>query len=266
MRAEAAEITGSDLHRRIPEPVGQDEIGRLARTLNSMLGRLESSAARQRRFVADASHELRTPLTSIRTSLEVGLAHPDRAPWPELAERAVTETSRLQHLVDALLLLARYDDSALLNRREHLDLAALAREVVAAVPSDVPVEVQLDAAVHMAGDPGQLNRLVRNLLDNAVRHARTKVSVTVTTDGPHTALIEVADDGPGIPTADHERVFDRFVRLQSARTRHHGDATGTGLGLSIARDITTAHGGSITLADTPGGPGARFVVRLPIVH
>jgi signal transduction histidine kinase len=177
-----------------------------------------------------------------------------------------TETSRLQHLVDALLLLARYDDSAPLNRREHLDLAALAREVVAAVPADVAVEVHLDVAVPLSGDPDQLNRLVRNLLDNAVRHARTKVSVTVTTDGAHTALIEVADDGPGIPTADRERVFDRFVRLQSARTRHHGDATGTGLGLSIARDITTAHGGSITVADTPDGPGALFVVRLPIEH
>jgi signal transduction histidine kinase len=134
------------------------------------------------------------------------------------------------------------------------------------VPADVAVEVHLDVAVPLSGDPDQLNRLVRNLLDNAVRHARAKVSVTVTTDGAHTALIEVADDGPGIPTADRERVFDRFVRLQSARTRHHGDATGTGLGLSIARDITTAHGGSITVADTPDGPGALFVVRLPIEH
>ena len=262
IRAEAAEITGSDLHRRIPEPGGQDEIGRLARTLNTMLDRLEDSAARQRRFVADASHELRTPLATVRTSLEVGLAHQDRAPWPELAQRAVTETTRLQRLVDALLLLARYDDSAPLTRRERLDLAALARDVVATVPAGVPVEVELDEAVQVSGDPDQLSRLLRNLLDNAVRYASTRISVTISTDRPDT-LIQVADDGPGVPAADRERIFDRFVRLEAARTRHRGDTTGTGLGLSIARDIATAHGGSITVTDPTAGPGALFVVRLP---
>ena len=267
MRAEAAEITGSDLHRRIPEPASHDEVGRLARTLNTMLARLEESAARQRRFVADASHELRTPLASVRTSLEVGLAHPDRAPWPELAGRAVTETARMQHLVDALLVLARADDSAAGRAdgralyREPVDLAAVARAAVHTASPRVPVEVRAEE-VRVLGDPDQLSRLVRNLLDNADRHADAFVRLTVTTDPAGAAVIEVTDDGPGIAVADRDRVFDRFVRLQAARTRPAGDTTGTGLGLSIAREITTAHAGTITITDPPAG-GTTFTVRLP---
>ncbi|MFF4960680.1 ATP-binding protein [Streptomyces sp. NPDC001222] len=269
IRAEAAEITGSDLHRRIPEPAGDDEIGRLARTLNTMLDRLETSAARQRRFVADASHELRTPLAAMRTSLEVGLAHPDRAPWPELADRAVTETTRLQRMVDHLLLLARSDDDTLLTHRETLDLAALARTAIDAAPARVPVTLRHDQDVHVLGDSDQLTRLIRNLLDNADRHAHQRVQVTATTEGPDTAVLEVADDGPGIPPEDRERIFDRFVRLQAARTRNAGEATGTGLGLPIARDIAGAHGGSLTIRPTNQGhnenpeSGATFTLRLP---
>ncbi|MEZ0094459.1 sensor histidine kinase [Streptacidiphilus sp. EB129] len=270
MRAEAAEITGSDLHRRIPEPASDDEIGRLARTLNTMLDRLDASATRQRRFVADASHELRTPLAAIRTSMEVGLAHPDKAPWPELAERTVNETTRLQRLVEALLLHARSDDDTLITRREPVDLAALARTAIGAAPARVPVDLRTGDHAPVLGDPDQLTRLIRNLLDNADRYAEHRVEVTVTTDGPATAVLTVADDGPGIPPADRARVFDRFVRLQASRTRHPGDATGTGLGLSIAKDIATAHGGTITVGpaipdagDAAQGQGARFTVRLP---
>jgi len=269
MRAEAAEITGSDLHRRIPEPAGDDEIGRLARTLNSMLDRIEQSSTKQRRFVSDASHELRTPLAAVRTSLEVGLAHPDQAPWPELAERAVTETTRLQRLVDALLLQARADAGVLVAQREPLDLAALARDEAAA-PARIPVEVHADGAVVVLGDADQLTRLIRNLLDNADRHAAAHVRLTVTTQADDTALIEVADDGPGIPAEDHERIFDRFVRLQTSRTRRPGSSAGTGLGLSIARDIVTAHGGTITVTDSRpeppegAGRGATFTVRIPL--
>ncbi|WP_055491260.1 cell wall metabolism sensor histidine kinase WalK [Streptomyces sp. TP-A0356] len=270
IRAEAAEITGSDLHRRIPQPAGNDEIGRLTHTLNTMLDRLESSASRQRRFVADASHELRTPLAAMRTSLEVGLAHPDRAPWPELAERAVTETTRLQRLVEQLLLLARSDDDTLVSRREPVDLTALVQAAIDAAPSQVPVTLHRAEDVHVLGDPDQLTRLIRNLLDNADRHAHEHVDVTVTTQAPDTAVIAVADDGPGIPVEDRERIFNRFVRLQSARTRHAGEATGAGLGLPIVRDIATAHGGSLTVQETYAeparggqGPGATFTVLLP---
>jgi signal transduction histidine kinase len=253
MRAEAAEITGSDLHRRIPEPSGDDEIGRLARTLNSMLDRIEQSSAKQRRFVSDASHELRTPLAAVRTSLEVGLAHPDRAPWPELAERAVTETTRLQRLVDALLLQARADAGALIAQREPVDLAELARSEAAA-PARIPVELHADDAVVVLGDADQLTRLIRNLLDNANRHATAHVRLTVRAQDDDNALIEVADDGPGIPAEDRERIFDRFVRLQTSRTRRPGSSAGTGLGLSIARDIVTAHGGTVTVTDSRPEP------------
>ena len=269
MRAEAAEITGSDLHRRIPQPSGDDEIGRLARTLNSMLDRIEQSSTQQRRFVSDASHELRTPLAAVRTSLEVGLAHPDQAPWPELAERAVTETTRLQRLVDALLLQARADASALVVQREPVDLAELARSTATA-PARIPVDLHVDDSVVVLGDADQLTRLIRNLLDNADRHAAGHVRLTVTTENEDTALIEVADDGPGIPAEDRDRIFDRFVRLQASRTRRAGSSAGTGLGLSIARDIVTAHGGTITVTDSrpeppeESGPGATFAVRIPL--
>ncbi|MEY9855756.1 signal transduction histidine kinase [Catenulispora sp. GAS73] len=270
MRAEAAEITGSGLHRRIPEPDGDDEIGRLARTLNIMLGRLENSAARQRRFVSDASHELRTPVTAIRTSMEVGLAHPDQAPWPELATRVVAESARLQRLVDDLLLHARADDDTLVSRHEPVDLRSLAVaavDAVDAVPSRIPIAVEAEDGVRVTGDPDQLTRLLRNLLDNAERHAAAHIRVRVTTDGPDTAVVEVADDGPGIPLADRDRVFDRFVRLQTARERGPGTTAGTGLGLSIARDIVTAHGGTIEVTDADPERsherGAKFTVRLP---
>lgn len=268
IRAEAAEITGSDLHRRIPDPDSDDEIGRLTRTLNGMLDRLEVSADRQRRFVADASHELRTPLAAVRTSMEVGLAHPDRAPWPELAARVVTEATRLQRLVEALLLLARSDDNTLLRHREPVDLAALCRSAIDAAPGRIPVDLQAADNMCVVGDPDQLTRLIRNLLDNADRHADHHIEVSVTRDGPDTAVLRVADDGPGIPDADRDRIFDRFVRLEAARTRYAGETTGTGLGLAIARDIATAHGGTISVTPTTcthdgPGRGATFTVRLP---
>lgn len=271
MRAEAAEITGSDLHRRVPEPGGGDEIGRLARTLNSMLDRIEQSSAKQRRFVSDASHELRTPLAAVRTSLEVGLAHPEQAPWPDLAERAVTEAARLQRLVDALLLQARAEAGALVVEREPVDLAALAR-AEAAVAARIPVQLHAEGAVVVLGDGDQLARLLRNLLDNADRYAVGHVRLTVAAEGAETALIEVADDGPGIPVEDRERVFDRFVRLQSSRVRRSGSSAGTGLGLSIARDIVTAHGGTVSVTDSRpevaegAGRGAVFVVRIPLLR
>ncbi|MGW0966635.1 sensor histidine kinase [Streptomyces sp. NPDC002516] len=268
IRAEAAEITASDLHRRIPEPASDDEIGRLARTLNTMLARLDASAGRQRRFVADASHELRTPLAAVRTSLEVGLAHPDRAPWPELAQRAVSETTRLQRMVDQLLLLARADDT-LLTRLEPLDLGALAAAAIDAAPARIPVDLHAPAPVPVLGDPDQLTRLIRNLLDNADRHGRRHVTVTVTTEDHGTAVLVVADDGPGIPPEDRTRIFDRFVRLQTSRTRQPGQSAGTGLGLSIAQSIATAHDGTLGVAPAHPGeavnsPGAAFTLRLPM--
>lgn len=181
----------------------------------------------------------------------------------------MTETTRLQRLVEALLLLARSDDDTLLRQHEHVDLATLARAAVDAAPARVPVELDAAENIRVTGDPDQLTRLIRNLLDNADRYAERTIEVTLTTDGPATAVIRVADDGPGIPPADRERVFDRFVRLEAARTRHAGESTGTGLGLSIARDIVTAHGGTISVTSTVRQRdgqerGATFTVRLPV--
>jgi signal transduction histidine kinase len=258
IRAEAAAISATDLHRRLPEPGGDDEIARLTRTLNDMLGRLDHSAQAQRRFIADASHELRTPLTSMRTSLEVGLAHVDEAPWKDLAGRAVAETARLQRLVDALLLHARADAGTLIGIVEIVDLTALAVAVADAIsPARVPIVVTGDLPVLVPADADQLTRLIRNLLDNATRYAATRVELAITTDDG-TAVLRVSDDGPGVDAGDRERIFERFLRKDIARTRG-AQAGSAGLGLSIARDIALAHSGTLAMDSRTG-----FVLRLPV--
>jgi signal transduction histidine kinase len=272
IRRTTTEITAADLSRRVPEPAARDEIGELARTMNGMLARIEDSAARQRRFVADASHELRTPLAAIRTTLEVGLAHPDHAPWSEIAERAVRQSTRLESLVEQLLLLARSDDRHLLVQARHpVAIDTLVREVCASTAAArVPVEVRptadtADAAdtagARVLGEPEQLERLVRNILDNAVRHARTRVTLSIdaAAPAPDTVAIVITDDGPGIPAEERERVFDRFVRLDASRERGSGT---TGLGLALAKEIAAAHAGSITISDAIGG-GAMVSIVLP---
>jgi signal transduction histidine kinase len=265
IRRTVTEITAADLSRRVPEPVTRDEIGDLARTMNAMLARLEDSAVRQRRFVADASHELRSPLAAIRTTLEVALAHPQSAPWPEIARRAARQSERLETLVRELLLLARSDDRHLVERRRTLDLGDLVEEVRATSASgrpDVLIERAgvADTPVRVVGDPEQLARMVRNILDNAVRHARHTVVVSVAeSDAPDAAAVTIADDGPGIPPGQRERVFDRFVRLDPSRERSAGS---TGLGLAIAKEIAVAHDGHITIGESPAG-GALVEITLP---
>jgi signal transduction histidine kinase len=259
IRHAVTDITSADLSQRVPEPGTPDEIGHLAHTMNDMLSRLEDSARRQRRFVADASHELRSPLAAIRTSLEVGLAHPDRAPWPVIAERAAQQSIRLEELIQQLLLLAKGDEQQLSSQYRQVDLAVLLRDVAAGTP-DRRCALRLDMAPGAAsvGNPDQLRRLFRNLVDNAVRHARSEVLITATTTAG-AVRVEIDDDGPGIAAADRERVFDRFVRLDGSRDRRSGSA---GLGLAIAREIALAHRGDITIADSPTG-GARMIVTLP---
>jgi signal transduction histidine kinase len=260
IRRAVTEITAADLSRRVPEPGTTDEIGHLAQTMNDMLGRLDDSADRQRRFVADASHELRTPLAAIRTTLEVGLAYPDRAPWPVIAERAAAQSARLEELIEQLVLLAKADERQLSARREPVDLTAVLSDTVAHLPVH-RAEIHLDAGANLAatGDADHLERLFRNIIDNALRYAASRVVVTATADGD-IARVEIDDDGTGIPAADRSRVFDRFVRLDSSRERGTGT---TGLGLAIAREIALAHHGEITLLERPGG-GTRAVVTLPL--
>ncbi|MET7296069.1 HAMP domain-containing sensor histidine kinase [Streptomyces griseoloalbus] len=251
IRREMAAITASeDLARRVPEPATHDEIARLARTTNETLAALETSVERQRRFVADASHELRSPIASLRTQLEVAAAHPELLDL----DGAVEDTVRLQHLAADLLLLARLDAGER-PAGTPVDLAALAREV-ATGRTGVTVDAE---PAEVTGSRGQLGRVLANLLDNARRHARERVTVTVRREGTW-AVLGVADDGDGVAEADRERIFERFVRLDAARSRDDG---GAGLGLAIARDVAVRHGGTLTAGAAPAG-GALFELRLPL--
>jgi signal transduction histidine kinase len=260
IRRAVTEITSADLSRRVPEPGTADEIGHLAGTMNDMLSRLDDAARRQRRFVADASHELRTPLAAIRITLDVGLTYPDKASWPVIAERASQQSARLEELIEQLLLLAKADERQLSERREPVDLAAVLKETVAQLPAhQADIELRAGTSLTVTGDRGHIRRLFRNLIDNALRYAASRVVITATADGG-LARIEIDDDGPGIPAADRSRVFGRFVRLDSSRERGTGT---TGLGLAIAREIALAHDGDIRLLERPGG-GIRAVVTLPL--
>jgi signal transduction histidine kinase len=260
LRSGAEEITGGTRAGRLPVPESRDEIHRLAVTLNGMLHRLDAARVRQRAFVADAAHELRSPLTNMRTELEVAQRLPD-TDWATLSTDLLTDVERLSRLVDDLLLLARADDGTTRSaapRWQRIDLGELLGTVAGRYP-DVGYS-RPAAPLTLDAEPDALARVVANLLDNAVRHARGTVELTAGTDGTH-RRITVTDDGPGIPDADRERVFDRFTRLDDARAR---DAGGTGLGLAIVRELVRRHSGTITLSDA--APGLRVDVRLPITR
>jgi signal transduction histidine kinase len=263
LRAGAEEITGAGGGHRLPVPPGGDELSRLAVTLNSMLGRLDAASARQRAFVADAAHELRSPIAALRTELEVALAHPDAVDPHDTAREALVEVERMGRLVDDLLVLAHLDSPRPARRDELISLGELAAEAADGVRGGrVPVTVSAPGGdAHTRGHRDSLSRVLRNLVGNAVRHASSQVTVTVSVTGPadgDRARLVVADDGAGVREADRERIFERFTRLDDARDR---DAGGSGLGLAIAREIVVAHGGTVTVEDAD--PGARFVVTLP---
>ena len=257
IRSEVAEISSRDLSRRVPAPAADDEIGRLAGTMNAMLGRLEVASERQRRFVADASHELQSPLAAVRTDLEVALAHPEAAAWDVVARDALEENRRMERLVADLLFVARADQSAARSSGMPLDFHEVVLEEAARVfvSSRVAVDTSAVAGVVVKGRRDDLARAVRNLLDNASHHAMSRVTVELSeSDGAVVLVVE--DDGPGVPAADRERVFERFTRLDEARS-----GGGTGLGLAIVREIVVAHHGRVAVED--GARGARFVVTLP---
>jgi signal transduction histidine kinase len=264
MRAEAERITASTLHRRLPRPPTDDEIGRLAHTMNTMLDRLETASARQRRFVSDASHELRSPIATLRAGLEVARSKPGPPGWPARVDGLLAEESRLESLVDDLLLLAAHDETGPSTApTTPVDLTDLAREE-GQRPRRVPVQIVPpatgDRAVVVDGARPQLARALSNLVDNAARHAATVVRISVSEDRD-TARFVVDDDGPGIPPEDRERVFERFTRLDGGRARQQG---GSGLGLAVVHAIVTDHRGSIRVGDSPLG-GARFVAELPAI-
>jgi signal transduction histidine kinase len=247
LRREAAAIPAMDLSRRLAVPSAR-ELAALAATLNDLLRRAHEAAEQQRRFIADAAHELRNPVAALLSSLEV---HERVTGDPEAAGLA-RQAERLSELVNDLLALARLDSGSA-GLPPPVDLGQLVREEAASRPS---ISVNIVPAVVRA-DAGLLRRAVANLLDNAVRHARHDVDVCIEIDGPDVVL-SVTDDGPGVPDSERERIFDRFTRLDDARSR---DAGGVGLGLAIARETVVAAGGSVRVEDAR--PGARFVVRLP---
>ena len=260
IRREVADIKGDQLHRRVPTPDSEDEIARLASTMNEMLDRLEDATERQRRFVADASHELRGPLTRLRSSLEVSAAHPDGVDPVALARDLLADTVELQKLVDDLLFLARSESGALDAPHQQVDLDDLVLEEARKLRERGVVEVDVShvSAARTLGDADQLARVVRNLSSNAERHADHLVTFELREQNGVSELV-VEDDGPGIAPEHREAVFKRFARLDEARSR---DAGGSGLGLAIVHDIVTRHDGVVGIRDH-AGPGARFVVELP---
>jgi signal transduction histidine kinase len=299
LRRGAARVTATGVPSDLPVPEARDEVRLLALTLNDMLSRLAEAQQRQRALVSDTAHELRSPLASIRTQLEVALDFPATQDWETTARDVHADVLRLARLAEDLLLLARLDEQAGQAgpgdgagaaggaRGLPADLGELSRSVVGRyADARVPVTVTapdgvLDGVldgepgggIGVVGDWGRLDRLLVNLVDNAVRYAKSSVVVSVSRDGAW-AELAVTDDGPGIPATDRERAFGRFARLDDARSRDGDEAGGAGLGLAIVRATAQAYGGTAALGPAgpgdvpPGGSGPgtglRAVVRLPL--
>ncbi|WP_231855412.1 sensor histidine kinase [Tsukamurella pseudospumae] len=259
IRSQVAEISDADLAERVPVPATGDEVETLARTMNAMLGRLETAQTTQRRFVADASHELNSPLTSIFGLLDLADQTDEPVDVDTVRTLLLPEADRMRGLIADLALLARADESGAPVPRTDVDLARLVADEAERLRAlgRHGIDVSTVPAI-VRGDPGQLARVVRNLTDNAARYARTRLTLTMTADGG-TVTVAVTDDGPGIPEADRHRVFERFVRLDAARSRSSG---GSGLGLAIVAEIVRAHDGTYGV-DVDGRGGTRFWFTLP---
>ena len=265
MTSDAAAIGADDAGRRLELPPTDDEVGRLGRTLNGMLDRLHHAMAEQQRFTADASHELRTPLAILQSEIDVALRAPETSESARTALRSMREeVVRMTRLVDSLLTLMRADEGGLELVGGDVDLADVARIVRnrfagGATSSGARITVDAEPVV-VWGDSDRLDQLLTNLIDNALKYAPGEVRVEIRPDDASHAMVEVSDDGPGIPEQDLEHIFDRFYRVDKARTRSAG---GAGLGLAICREIVLAHHGQIHADNRPDG-GAIFRVRLPV--
>jgi two-component system OmpR family sensor kinase len=265
--ATAKQITRGDLKRRIEGVKTKDEVGELAATLNAMIGRLAETVERERRFTADASHELRTPLSAIETSIDVTLSQ-ERAStdYRHALESVRGQAHRLSRLTRQLLLLSRLDSDGVQREFEKVDLGGLV-EAVAATFADANPEARVSVEgspepVGVRGDIELLARALMNILENAVTHVRPSVAVSLRVSRPPgtgRAVVTISDDGPGIPTGLASEVFQRFRRGDAARS-----TGGTGLGLAIVEEIMTLHGGSVRLAPSGAGAGARFELSFPL--
>lgn len=264
VRRRTAEIEAADLSQRLPVPRTRDEIARLTVTMNEMLARLETASARQKQFIGDAAHELRSPLAGLRAQADVALAHPDTADLAAVLATVRNEVDRMSILTEDLLYLAETTEHSPITLAGPVDLD----ELVAAEAErlreqhDREVSVHIDAA-RIRGSQRDLTRMLRNLADNAIEHAATRVELILSTSRDHAELL-IRDDGDGIPTEKRETIFQRFTRLDPSRHRSR-TAGGFGLGLAIARQIADTHGGTLTVHDrSDGGSGAEFLVRLPL--
>lgn len=267
IRSRAAAISGANLGQRVPVPEREDEIGHLAETMNAMLDRIESHEYSLRQFSADASHELKSPVANLRALVET--AEIDDEMWAELRSRLAGETDRLRDLVDNLLFLASHEAGGPVGETAPLALDELlfAEAEMLAATGRVVVDLGDVEPTLVEGSASDLRRLVRNLVDNAARHAESRVAFgvgrsTTSGGGEGRIVLNIGDDGPGIDAEDHERVFDRFTRLDAARARGDG---GSGLGLAIVRQIADGHDATVTVGRSPLG-GAEFRVVFPARH
>ncbi|WP_066372763.1 sensor histidine kinase [Herbidospora mongoliensis] len=252
-------ITATDPGRRLPIPPGGDEFAELARAANLTFARLEEAVVRQQDFAATASHELRNPIAGLRAELEDAIEHPEDTDPAHSLRAALTTVDRLDAIVADLLVQARLD-AGVTAPHELIDLPELlVQEAVRMnkVIDGIPVRLDTAKDVWIFGSRIQLSRALANLVGNARRHAASSVGLSLTTAGDD-AVIAVTDDGPGVPPAERQRIFERFTRLEDARRL---DSGGSGLGLAITRDIADRHGGSLNLEDS--AVGARFVLRVP---
>lgn len=260
MRQDVDAISAHDLTRRIEAPSSDKDLQRLARTFNTMLDRVEHSFAEQQRFVSDASHELKSPVAATHLILETIRNHPDRIAAPETVADLSAENERMASIVEDLLALARQDEGRMRVRKKPVDLYDLLLEEVSTIRNRTVAAVDIaDLAPATCNvDPSLLSHAVRNLLENAARYAETTIKVSCVDENGNVAIL-ISDDGPGIPEEDHQRVFDRFVRLEEDRNRQGGS---TGLGLSVVEGIITQHGGTVRFT-TPELGGATALVILP---
>lgn len=259
LRRRVASIHGtSKATERVPVPDTHDEISRLAETMNAMLDRLHVASQSQRQFVADASHELRSPLATIRAVHEIAALHPEAQEWNQAGEEVLSELDRVDRLVADMLLLARADERGIPLTLEEVNLDDILHQEADRLRRVHSLDVTLHVPpVRASADRHQLARALRNLTDNAARHCHSRIELRLT-EADDSVTIEVIDDGPGIPPADHDRIFERFVRLDQSRARTQG---GTGLGLPIAREIAQSLGGTLDLIHSEAG--ARFAFTIP---
>ena len=262
IRSEVTRISGSNLDKRVHVPETDDEIAKLALTMNEMLDRIESSTKRMKRFVSDASHELRSPISSIRAELEVAQLHPEATDIPSALEAALTEAERMQRIVADLLTLAKIDENAIVPKFDSVDLDEIITAEVRRLRlhNGLTVDATHVSAARIQGDADQIFRIVRNLLENAARHADSKIMIQLGVNAEEVEL-RIADDGPGIPIELRDKIFERFHRVEEDRARASG---GSGLGLAITASLVDLHKGEIFVSsDTNALGGAEFVIIFP---